>query len=427
MYPRLIAVLSLLLLSATPLGSAFAHGDPPAAKSIYQVDDQWIFVTNFGVISSQWPDRYVCEEAFFGSQRFAVVPLGIEEWVTFTRSTVSTTGDGCNFERVHELPAAPTDVAINPASGEVAFTVQNDGVAEIWHSDDRGHSFSKLDEDLAGIRPSGIGFLHSQHLIVIAYRTEEERRGVPVLLEFDLQNGGRIEHEVDDDLRFPDLLDARNGNFLWHARRDTTSEIYWSRPDNLETGFFASSRWPTSGALSPDGNRAYLGGVDDDNRGVFSATIDDAHSWTEILPGHRALCMAAGEAGLMVCGHRNHDDHDLLFVHADDGFTELVDFRDLKGFRNDCPAESLTAQTCPAVWPETARALGIEVSDDPADGDSANDSDSDLDGEASEDPERGCHSTPANAPPIFTWLLLLAVFFAKRIADPLLRIANSRA
>ncbi len=386
-----------------------AHGDPPAGQSVHAVDGEWVYVTNFGVMAPGWADEYVCEEAFFGSVRFRVVPLTESRWATFTRTTASVTDDGCDFDLVMQIPAAPTDVAHLSGTEEVAFTVQRDGEAEVWHSTTGGEEWSQVPVTLEGVRPAGLGFLESRRLVLVGYVTDEEDRGAPVITEIDVGTGVREDHEVDQGLRFPDLLDAQGGDFLWHGRRAEGHEIYWSQGGELTAGGLMSERWPSAGAISPDGSAAYLGGVDPENRGVFRAVRGEPDVWEEIAPGHRVLCLGADDGGVFVCGHRNHDGYDLMRWTEADGVEVLVDFRDMTGFRSDCPPTSNTAAICPAVWPETARALSIDAA--PVE--------PDLPGAGEEGPEDeegdgcgGCGAVPGGSPG--AWILFLVVLLMMR-------------
>lgn len=408
--PVKFLIASLLVMAMSMMSSAvMAHGDPPAGQSVHVVDGDHVYITNFGVLSAAWPDRYVCEEAFFASQSFRVAPLRLHHWVIVTRSSVAVTFDGCDFDRVLDLPAFPTSLVSNTDDDdEVAFIVQDGGLSQLWYSDDGGLTWAQIGIDVNEIRLTGIGFLASQRLLLVGYRTGEDLRGAAFLAEFDLNDGAQTEHDVGEDLRYPDLLDARNGDFLWHARRDDVNEVYWSQPGDLEAGRFQAPRWPTSGAIAPDGSAAYLGGVDAENRGVFSALRHEPSTWTEIVAGHRALCMTATDDALYICGHRHHDDHDLARWTATDGLEDLVDFRNLLGIRDDCPADSLTTLTCPAIWPETARALGIEITAD----------EPDISDEPAEDlDESGCSTYVGSAPPP-GFLLLLLIGSVLRRARP---------
>ena len=367
--PALLLSLLLALLLAPAI--AWGHGAPPAAQSVFYVDEEWVFVTNFGVMTPAFADEYVCEEAFFGSDRFRVLPLTQDAWVTFTRSRVALSQDGCDFQVVHDLPGAPTDVAMDPAAQEVIFTVQNEGDAELWRSQDGGASWTLVPVDTGGVRPAGLGLPWPGTAALIAYEIEEARRGEALLWIVDLSTGAVEEIPLEEGLLYPNLLDARDGQVLWHGRRGEVHEIFWMTTAGEAIGRYESPRWPTAGAIGPDA--IYLGGVDEENRGVFRASSQTPDQLEEIIAGHRALCMAAAEGEVIVCGHRNHDDHDLLRWSAgqvdEAGPAEvLVDFRELQGIRSDCPAGTLVAEVCPAVWPETARALGITIAGDEENG-----------------------------------------------------------
>ena len=355
--------------------TASSHGDPPEGTQIYSVDGGWVYVTNFGAMSAERPDEYVCEEAFFASESFHVAPLKVNRWVTFSRSTVAVTDDGCHFEQTFDLPTRATDVAVRPSTEEVAFVTRDSGQTDLWYSDDGGLQWNHVGVELSDINPSGIGFIGSEEIVVVGYQTDEETRGTAALMTIDPVSETGSDLVTDDALVYPELLDSSDDTFLWHARREGETEVYWSRSDDIEFGHFPSPNWPTSGALSRDGARAYLGGIDGEGRGVFKAGEDEPSAWEEIVAGHRALCMTEDGDDLLVCGHRRDDDHDLARYNRDDGLQPINDFRDLQGYRSDCPDDSRVMQTCPPVWPELAPYFGIDVEEDHDHGDHDHDHD----------------------------------------------------
>lgn len=387
-----------LVLLLLPFGAdrVWAHGDPPEGEEIHIVDGGWVYVTNFGVMTSEKPDVYVCEEAFYASERFRVAPLGMNRWATFSDSLATITDDGCDFGSHRELPGSPLAVARHRSSDRVAMAIAVDGVFQIWIGEQGGQSWTELPVDLDELRPSSLGFLSTETLLLVGYVTEEESRGQAVITEIDIATGGRTDHPTDQELRYPELLDTRGDDFLWHARRQGVTEIFWSHDGDLEAGHFVAPAWPRSGALSDDGQFAYLGGVDEEGRGVFRAQRDEPSSWEEIIADHRALCMTADGPDLLICGHRLHDGHDLARWTADGELHRVVDFRDLRGIRDDCPEDSRTARTCPPVWPELAVGLGIELDEEqPRDG---------------EDDTDGCSTTGAQPHLALLGCILMLLF-----------------
>ena len=394
---RVVASFSLLFLILITLpASVAAHGDPPEGLKIFAVDDGWVYVTNFGVITSDAPHRYVCEEAFFASETYVVAPLEVERWATFSRGIAAFSDDGCDFEVRMPIVDAPTSVAVERSGDEVAFATRDDGQNELWHSSNGGQNFSEIAVELDDLYPTSIGFLDDRHLVVVGYLTDGDDRGQAIIVEIHVDSATRTEVEVDDGLVYPELLDARGGDLLWHARRDGVTEVFWSHGEELDTGHFESPGWPTSGALSPDGELAYLGGVDGDGRGIFEARRSAPSNFEQVAADHRALCMAVDGDSLLVCGHRRDDDHDLARLHPDGTIEEILDFRDLEGFRNDCDSDSRVERTCPPVWPELAQALGIEI-----------DEDIDDDHEETDDgDESSCSFVDATTP---GWIWLVAI------------------
>ena len=414
-YPSLLLVLLAFTLAAPQ--TILAHGVPPAGRSLFVVnqgdapDDRWVYVTNFGVITPEFSDRYVCEEAFFGGDRFLLAPLGLRDWAFFTPRQAGYTEDGCVFEETLALPTLPTDMAIDPETRHLAFTVESPDGSEIWRSLNFGRSFEKLSVELGPIRPTALGYLDTDTLLLLGYSNQEDSWGKARMITIDLETLELQEIPLEEGLRFPALLDARAGHLLWHARRDNQTEIYWGPPDEPTRGAYFTPRWPLSGALSLDGQTAYLGGVDENSRGIFTAGYEDPSSWEELLPGHRTLCLTATVDGLYACGHRESDGHDLLFIDLNLQLLELLDFRDLQGPRDDCPETSTTAQICPVVWPETAAMLSLDF--DSPESSPTPDEEPDEDPEPADDQEEpaeeqasGCSTTSGPSSPLFLLLFL---------------------
>ena len=409
--------------------TAWAHGDPPEGEKIYAVDGGWVYVTNFGVMDAGHPHEYVCEEAFFASESFHVAPLAMNRWVTFSRTTVAVTDDGCDFERTFDLPAPPIAIAAREASDEVAFVTRESEQTILGYSDDGGWTWRYLDIDLDDVRPSGMGFVGDHRLALVGHETDEATRGTAALVELDVDADERTDLETDGELNYPELLATSDDGLLWHARRSGDTEVYWSRDGEIDFAHLSVPSWPTSGALAEDGTRAYLGGIDSESRGVFEAHADEPSTWEEIVAGHRALCMTTDGDDLWVCGHRNHDDHDLARYNADDGLQGVSDFRDLQGYRSDCPDDSRVNRTCPSVWPEFAPGLGIEVDGDGGDDhdhddhddhdhDDHDDHDNDDHGDHDQDDhdqhsddgdESSCSSAGGSAPGAGWWLIVCLI------------------
>lgn len=383
-----------------------AHGDPPAGQQIYEVDGQWVYVTNFGVMTQQWPDRYVCEEAFFASQDFRVAPMAPDRWVTFSRSMIAVTEDGCSFEPVTDLPRAPSDIATNAESDEVAYIVRDDGETTIEYSADGGDHWQRVDVELDDVVPEGLGFAESGSLVVVGYEADDETRGEAVVTVIDVDEHERSDRQLDPALTYPELLDARDGSVLWHAGDDGEQRaLFWSDEQQPDANRFDVAAWPRSGAIAPDGQTAFVGGIGDEG-GIHRADAADRSDWTEIVGEHRALCMTVRHQGeLLVCGHRDDDGHDLGELTADGQLEDLLDFRHLKGYRNDCEEGSHTTGSCPGVWPELATALDIDVPE-PERGD-----------------ENGCHSPSGPAAPVWvTAAVLLVVAVARRCDEVWMKV-----
>lgn len=361
-----IRVLVVAIVAVGLVPEVWAHGDPPEGQEIYVVDgDQWVYATNFGIIDSHHPHQYVCEEAFGASSDYHVVPLADDHWVTISETHTYTTADGCEFEYVTRQDVWPVDVAYHSDSREVAY-VEREAETRLQYSDDGGESFSVVGADVDEMVPSGIGFIDEGRLVFVGYDGADDRRGEAFVAEIDVETGDETVTDIDDELRYPELLDVRDGQMLWFASRDDAPRLLWYRGDDYPGKEWEVDGWPRSGAIGPEGQKVYFG-----HPGVVQKVEDDETGPDEVVDGPRAQCMAVTDDGeLLVCGHREDDGYDLARYDGQD-LESVHDFRELQGYRDDCDGESRTIRNCPAVWEELAPALDIdpsETSDDVDDG-----------------------------------------------------------
>ncbi|MBA2663424.1 MAG: hypothetical protein H0U74_14140 [Bradymonadaceae bacterium] len=354
-----VATILLCALAPTPLR---AHGAPPAPIKIVGLErdgapgHDWVFVTNFGVITSDQPARYICEEAFFAGDNFHVEALGLTRWTVFTRSAVLTTEDGCNFTKIYEQSALAAGAASHPQSRQVVFFSNPGTGAEIWHID-ATDTVAKLPLALDALRLTSVRFLDAQTLIAGAYADA----GAARLLFIDLAQNSVRTAELKAEYTFPYLLASGGQRFVWLGRRDGVLRLFWGSTTDPEEIVIDTERWPTDVALSDDGRRAYFAGVNEERRGVLVATLEPQLQLSPTLDDHSASCLTIIDDSLYVCGHHAREGYSLARYDESGTTHTLVDFRTLVGPRAGCDPASQSARTCPAVWPELARYLEIDI------------------------------------------------------------------
>ena len=375
------ALAAATLLSASP--ALYAHGAPPRARQAFALTDPgggdvlWALSTNFGVMSQSAPSRYICEEAFEAGETYLMLPLGPDRWVSLGEDRVALSEPGCQIEVVHTYALPPVDADHRPATGEVMVALADATGAQLHYSADAGRTWRPLEIDLSDLRPTGVRFLSEGQVALSAFRTPDARRGEAVVAHLDVRSAAPTLNlfELPADRRYPYLLDAAEGQLLWHAQGPEAQEVYWSALSALPAPgapVFELDAWPAAGALSADGERAWLSGSDA-SPGIFTAERaaigqQAPELWHELPSEHHARCLTPTAEGLLICGHRATDGFDLALLDEGGEVEPLVDFRELRGPQSTCRNADDTANLCQAVWPELARGLGIDpdVFDDEA-------------------------------------------------------------
>ncbi|QDG51253.1 hypothetical protein FIV42_11025 [Persicimonas caeni] len=397
-----------LLASMMVSTSASAHGSEPLPTDLSAVgDSQWVMRTNFGLITSEAPERYVCEEAFAGGDDFQVGVLGLHEWLVFTHDAVLYSPDGCDFEIRQQIPRKPAGVAVSPERTRAAYLINVDDAAEqgVWWTDDAGQTVEKVSID-APLHLTRAAFLSESSLVVSAYSTDDAVRGAAHLLLVDLDEGTHRELVELDGLTYPYVFDVHEqGWVVWLGRDGDQMRVYWGPITNPTAHARAVDSWPSGAVLTDRGLKVWVSGVFEDARGVLVGEQGVDPLWSETLVDHSAMCVAYVDGAHHLCARRDREGHDLSRVGADDSLAAAVEFTRLAGPRNDCPADSDVAQTCPAVWLELADALGVEV--DSGGGDAGGEADAG----ASDSPggDGGC-STGGSGGPVGVWWLIGGVW-----------------
>ncbi|RVU45837.1 hypothetical protein EA187_08750 [Lujinxingia sediminis] len=366
------ALAAATLLSASP--TLHAHGAPPRARQAFALTDPgggdvlWALSTNFGVMSQSAPSRYICEEAFEAGETYIMLPVGPERWVSLGEDRVALSEAGCQIEVVHTYALPPVDAAHRAASDEVIVALADATGAQLHYSSDAGRTWSKLAVDLSDLRPTGVRFWGEGQVALSAFRTPDARRGEAVVAHIDLRAPAPALNlfELPAERRYPYLLAAADGQLLWHAQGPDAQEVYWSALSALPDAgapVFELDAWPAAGALSTDGERAWLSGSED-NPGIFTAErtapAQPPELWHQLPSEHHARCLTPTAEGLLICGHRATDGFDLARLDEAGEVEPLVDFRELQGPQSACRNADDTANLCQAVWPELARSLGID-------------------------------------------------------------------
>lgn len=410
------AVILLLLLPA----AAFAHGDTPLPTDLTSVDDsQWVLRTNFGLLTSDAPDRYVCEEAFAGGDDFQVGVLGLNEWLIYTHDAVLYSPDGCDFEIRQEIPRKPAGVAVSPDRSRAAYLINVEDAAEtgVWWTEDAAETVEQAGLDTSTMHLSRAAFLDQSRLLVSAYSSADANRGEARLVVANLDDGTTSQLEGLDGLSYPYVLDVRSDWLVWLARDDSGQKIFWGPLDEPTRHSKAVESWPSGAELGEDGQTVWVSGVHTEARGVLVGDASAEPVWTNKLVDHSADCVGYVDGAYHLCARRDREGHDLSRVGADGSLQAVVDFSQLAGPRQDCPADSDVATTCPAVWPELATALDIEV--EGAGGDTGADAGSDAGadaggGDGSGGDSGGCSTAGGSSPVAWFVVAGFAVLFAAR-------------
>jgi hypothetical protein len=366
--PSRISLASLFFLGSMLVASAAAaHGSEPLPEQVHGFDaGDWVFHTNFGVITSKNPTRYVCEEAFHGGDDFRVAALGLNKWVIFTPDAIYRTEDGCEFEKVEPLPKIPSGMASVPGGTGVAYVVNTDEQDEtgVFVSTDAGASFRKVGVDVGARQFTRVEFLDAERLLVSAYSKDSASQGAAELIEVELDGDRVTMLDVPDGLKYPYLLDAQTDAVLWQASTENGQSLFWGSVEAPGRDEFPLNAWPNGAVLAADGEEFWVAGANPGSEGLTRASASDM--MVDIAADHSGLCIGRAGDTVYACGREEQDGHELSRVAAGE-VEAAVAFSGIEGPRDTCPEGSDVATTCPAVWPELAVWLGVEVDESPED------------------------------------------------------------
>ncbi len=357
-----LAVLTMVLLFPA---AAWAHGSTPLATDVMGVgDSQWVLQTNFGLITSDAPHHYVCEEAFAGGEDFQVGVLGLHEWLLFNHDNIIYTADGCNFETRQDLPRKPAGVAVSDDHSRAAYLLNvtaDPSQSGVWWTDDAAESVQRVDFDASSLHLSRAVFLDDARLLVSGYSSADADRGAARLVIVNLDDGTTTDLGGTDGLKYPYVFDAASDWIVWLARDGDAQKIYWGPTDDAARYSTEVASWPSGAVLAADGQTVWISGALDQAHGVVVGDTSADPVFSTTLDDHSAMCVGLIGQDHYLCARRDREGHDLSSVGADGGVEPVVNFADLQGPRSDCPADSQTVTTCATVWPELAEALDIEI------------------------------------------------------------------
>lgn len=331
--------------------------------------------TNFGVMTSESSNRYVCEEAFDGGVRFRVGAFDANTWVVFTPTAIQRTDDGCNFEKVRDLPSEVIDVAVRRGAQQVAYLLGGPETSGIWMSTDAGESFEKVTVDRPNLKMTQIGFVGEENLAVSAHVSGD--------VEGADQGDGRIlttaapdDALVVDEYAYPELLDAGGGQLLWQGRRNEQQHVVWGTLDSPVGATRGVEGLPRNGTIDPETGDVWVGRIGQQGRGLLHGIRDgETVEWENVDEGHTASCLSAAAGDLYACSRRPREGYDLERRTGEGDVEPAVDFTQLEGPRTSCAEDSNVGATCPQVWEsleeQLANRRGSGNADAGTDGDAA--------------------------------------------------------
>ena len=364
--------LALLLCAAMTLlpAAAAAHGNDPIPYAVQPLDDEaWIMTTSFGVITSRWPDRYVCEESFLGGTTFEAVALDLDRWIVFTHDSVRRTRDGgCSFEPIMALSEEPSAVALSSDRARFAWIVTAEAMSAqrsaLFWSEDGGETIERVELVEAGdVRWTGLSLDGAKTAHIVGYSRQEATRGEARYARLDLERGAVTESSPWAGASYPYLFDSHDGEIVGLARVEGELALLWDTPERaLETRRVLQS-WPVDLALSPDHLTLLAGGT----RGGEAWMLRRGASEPEAISEELLATSCVGwfsDQEIALCARSGRQEFALMGLDVESGARRSrVDFAAMKGPRQGCEPGSEASKVCALVWPELARALRIELPD----------------------------------------------------------------
>lgn len=356
----------LVLLCCTSNATVFAHGGEPLPREVIDVGQgQWLLKTNFGLIRSQDPTRFICEESFLGGDDFLISAIGPDQWVIATDSNMVRTDDGCTFKVGMVLDEVPKSLIVSPNRQTVVFVTNDETLlAPFWYSEDAGKSYQSLSVGIDDVFWTGARFASTKDVVLSGYSSADQDKGAAIFARVDIQAKTVTQLDVSAMLRYPYIF-AGAGGFVAGIASDVASGdlvLFYDQPNKLGTVVESLDVWPTDIGLSADGLKIWVGQSVSATGARYGQRQADDVQWSVIMDGYQLLCVHAIDDVIFACTDRDEWAGDLVTL-ADNQPMTKVSFKQLVGARHDCPAQSEVRKTCPLVWTEVAKQLRIPIVD----------------------------------------------------------------
>ncbi len=360
-------------LALTPF-SAHANGRfPDADQLVIDPSDptRLVLRATFGMLQSMdggatW--TWLCEEVIgYGGMDDPPIALTANgTLIVGVNGGVAASGDrGCSWA-VTGGPAAGyriTDVTVDRTDPSVALAItaeDADGNPDpfVVLSTDDGASWTKLEAEFSPeFIPQTIDTAPSDPARIYVSGNVASASEPPLLYRSDDYGGSWVALPIATDARraYISAIDPLDADKLYvRLQGDSDDTMSVSEDAGLTWTPLITLTGPMLGfALSPDGERVAVGTK---AGGLHVAdTVDFAFS--EVAPtGVRCLTWSA--AGLYVCASEAIDGM-TLGLSNDEGatLTPLYHLLDLEP--QSCPSGTVTAETCPALWPAVEASLGV--------------------------------------------------------------------
>ncbi len=373
-----------LATQAAPV--AHAHGRFPATNGItFHPSDERIVVvrTTFGALVSRdsganW--GWVCRGALdIGlSEDPALALLGDGTWVAATFAGLARgTESGCEWNPVGgDLGAEIViDVASDPADPAHTFAVTSSGQTEnfVYRSSDLGVSWEStggpnervLFETL-NVAPSDPSVLYLSG--VIPASENEPRRAFVYRSSDGGANWSRMPFLLREDERNVILLGVHPVNSDKLVARVEPSagtrvedRLVLSEDGGVSFDDVAVSSGIRAFTWSPDGERAYYGGVGD--LGLWRSD-DRGNTFTQIQDEWEVRCLATRGEELWACADSFLDDFAVgRSTDAGATFEPMMAFTNIGGVL-ECGARSTVAEVCPAEYQDLVNDLALDDAGD---------------------------------------------------------------
>lgn len=418
------AIFTMGMLSCLWCSTAYAHGGEPLPRQLLSTGDgQWVLKTNFGLIRSQDPTRFICEESFLGGDDFLVQVLGTDQWVIATDTNIITTNDGCVFEKGMALKEVPKSLESSPSRQSVMFITNDSSLSStLWISEDRGKSFAPLSTGAADVFWTGGRFIDESRIFLSGYAREGDDKGSARFIVVTVPSRDVQVINPKSSLRYPYVFDGANGMVAGIAADEASGDLmlFYDEPDVLGEVLEPLAVWPTDIELSKDGQSVWVAQSGSATGARYGKRSAEGVQWAMVLNDVQLFCVAFLDEVLFACTDRDETGAEVIQHRAPDRIPQ-VQFKSLVGARRDCPATSTVSKTCPLIWKEIAKQLRIPIVDmaqemdmGSSDMDDPMDQTPDMQPPAETPSDEGCASAGGQAPVCLVWLWLVGAVYWRR-------------